>query len=92
MGIYHWIVLGSLIAPFGALISSSVPAVSQAIANATNTTGATIPTGAALGLELFLALFLIIGLPIAIFIILFISNALTAIFYNLLSPELQKYN
>jgi hypothetical protein len=83
--------LAALIAPISALLSSSAPVILQAIANATNSTGITIPTGAAVGTgSVFLALFLIIGLPIAIFVILFIVNALAAIFYNYLVTRVTK--
>lgn len=75
--------MAAALAPITALLSGSIPVVSQAIANATNTTGAALPTGAAVGaFGVISVLFLIIALPIAVFVIGFIANALAAIFYN----------
>ena len=75
--------LAAAIAPITALISGSIPLVSEAIANATNTTGAALPTGAAVGaFGVISALILIIALPIFVFIVGFIGHALAAIFYN----------
>ena len=56
--------------------------------NATNLTAANLPNGSAVGTGgVILALMLIIALPIAVFIIGFIGNALTAIFYNAIIPR-----
>jgi hypothetical protein len=83
--------LAAASAPIIALLSSSIPVISQAIANATNTTGATMPTGAALGSAGVVgALLLIIGLPIAVFIFGFIGHALAAIFYNYIATRAAK--
>jgi hypothetical protein len=80
--------LAAAAAPIIALLSSSIPVISQAIANATNTTGAAMPTGAALGSAGVVgALLLIIGLPIAVFIFGFIGHALAAIFYNYIATR-----
>lgn len=83
--------LAAAIAPITALISGSIPVVSQIIANATNATGAAMPTGAAVGaFGVISALLLIIALPIAVFVIGFIANALTAIFYNFIATKVSK--
>lgn len=83
--------LAAVIAPFTALLSSSIPVIAEAIANATNTTGAAMPTGAAVGAGgAVLALLLIIGLPIAVFVIGFIGHALAAIFYNFIATRVAK--
>ncbi len=83
--------LAAAIAPITALISGSIPVVSQVIANATNATGAAMPTGAAVGaFGVISALLLIIALPIAVFVIGFIANALTAIFYNFIATKVSK--
>lgn len=83
--------LAAAIAPITALISGSIPVISQAIANATNTTGAALPTGAAVGaFGVVSAILLIIALPIAVFVIGFIVNALTAIFYNYIATRAAK--
>jgi hypothetical protein len=56
--------------------------------NATNLTAANLPNGSVVGTGgVVLALMLIIGLPIAVFILGFIGNALTAIFYNAIIPR-----
>jgi hypothetical protein len=56
--------------------------------NATNLTAANLPNGSAVGTSgVVIALMLIIGLPIAVFIVGFIGNALTAIFYNAIIPR-----
>lgn len=84
--------LAAASAPLIALLSSSIPLVSQAIANATNATNATIPTGAAVGsIGVVGALLLIIGLPIAVFIFGFIGHALAAIFYNYIATRVAKF-
>ncbi len=83
--------LAAAIAPITALLSSSIPIISQAIANATNTTGAALPTGSAVGtVGVVTALLLIIALPIAVFVIGFIGHALTAIFYNFIATRAAK--
>ena len=83
--------LTALIVPGIALLSGSIPVISQAIANATNTTGATLPTGAALGAGgVILALFLIIGLPIIAFIGAFIRNSVGALIYNYIATRVSK--
>ena len=83
--------LTAAIIPVIAGLSKSIPVISQAIANATNATNATIPTGAALGASgVFLAIFLIIGLPIIAFVGGFIVNALAAIFYNYIATRVAK--
>lgn len=83
--------LAAAVAPVITALSSSIPVVSQAIANATNATNATIPTGQAVAAGgVFLAIILIIGLPIMAFIVGFISNALAAIFYNYIATKVSK--
>lgn len=83
--------LAAASAPIITAISGGIPVISQAIANATNATGATIPTGQAVAAGgTFLAIFLIIGLPILVFIFGFIVNALTAIFYNYIATKVAK--
>ena len=83
--------LAAAITPFTALLSGSIPVISEAIANSTNTTGVAMPTGAAVGAGgIVLALLLIIGLPIAVFIIGFIGHALAAIFYNYIATRVAK--
>lgn len=93
--------LAASLAPFTALLSSSIPGISQAIANAsaagnlTNITNATIPatmpTGAGVtAAGIIGAVFLIIALPIIVFVAGFISNALAAIFYNYLATRVAK--
>jgi hypothetical protein len=82
------LILALIIVPFTTLLSTSIPVIAQAIANATN---ATLPTGAFVGTGgVVLALVLIIGLPIAVFIMGFISNALFAIFYNYIATRVAK--
>jgi hypothetical protein len=77
--------------PFTALISGAIPNVSQAIANATNTTGATLPTGALVGMAGAIGAFLfIIVVPIMVLIIGFIVSALGAIFYNYIAIRVAK--
>ncbi len=80
-------------APVFSLLSSS-PEVAQAITNMTNTintTAATIPTPQAIGgAGITVALLLIIGLPIITFIVGFIVDALTAIFYNYIAVRAVK--
>lgn len=83
--------LAAAVAPVITALSSSIPVVSQAIANATNATNATIPTGQAVAAGgVFLAIILIIGLPIIAFIGGFIVNALAAIFYNYIATKVSK--
>lgn len=83
--------LAAAIAPITALLSSSIPAISQAIANATNATGMFMPTGAAISTaSVVFAIFLIIGLPILVFIFGFIGHALAAIFYNYIATRATK--
>jgi len=83
--------LAAAIAPITALISGSIPVFSSIIANATNTSGAALPTGAAVGaFGVVSAILLIIALPIAVFVIGFIVNALTAIFYNYIATRAAK--
>ena len=85
------IFLTAAILPVIAGLSSSIPTISQAIANATNATNATLPTGAALGAGgAILAVFMIIGLPIIVFITGFIGHALAAIFYNYVAVRIAK--
>ncbi len=85
------IFLTAAILPAIAGLSGSIPTISQAIANATNMTNATLPTGQALAAGgVFLAIFLIIVLPIIAFIAGFIGNALTAIFYNYVAVRVAK--
>ncbi|MEN6290880.1 MAG: hypothetical protein ABFD07_02545 [Methanobacterium sp.] len=83
--------LAAAITPVFTALSSSIPVVSQAIANATNATNMTIPTGQAVAAGgVFLAIILIIGLPIMAFIFGFIGNALAAIFYNYIATKVSK--
>lgn len=83
--------LAAAIAPVFTALSSSIPVVSQAIANATNATNMTIPTGQAVAAGgVFIAIILIIGLPIMAFIFGFIGNALAAIFYNYIATKVSK--
>ena len=85
------IFLAALILPLLSLLSGSIPALSQAFANATNATNATLPTGAALGVAgVIIAVLLTIALPIVVFIGGFINNALTAIFYNFIAIRVSK--
>ncbi len=77
-----------LLVPMTTLISTLIPLVAGAAANATNVTNATLPTGAAVGTGgVVAALILIIGLPIMVFIFGFIGHALAAIFYNFIIPK-----
>jgi hypothetical protein len=77
-----------LLVPMTTLISTLIPLVAGAAANATNVTNATLPTGAAVGTGgVIAALILIIGLPIMVFIFGFIGHALAAIFYNFIIPK-----
>ncbi len=87
--------LAAVIAPFTALISSSIPIIAGLIANSTNATNITnmtaLPTGAAVSAGgVVLSVILIIGMPIAVFILGFISAALAAIFYNFLATRVAK--
>ena len=83
--------LAAAITPVFTALSSSIPVVSQAIANATNATNMTIPTGQAVAAGgVFLAIILVIGLPIMAFIFGFIGNALAAIFYNYIATKVSK--
>ncbi len=83
--------LAAAVAPVFTALSSSIPVVSQAIANATNATNMTIPTGQAVAAGgVFLAIILVIGLPIMAFIFGFIGNALGAIFYNYIATKVSK--
>ncbi|MGB9199952.1 hypothetical protein [Methanobacterium sp.] len=79
---------------FATLINNATSLLSMSNAtgnltiNATNLTAANLPNGSAVGTGgVVLAIMLIIGLPIAVFIIGFIGNALTAIFYNAIIPR-----
>ncbi len=83
--------LAAAIAPAIAAISGSIPVISQAIANATNATGAAMPTGQLVALGgTVTAIVLIIVVPILVFIFGFIANALTAIFYNYIATRVTK--
>lgn len=74
--------------PIFSIISTTIPIIATAIANATNATNMTIPTGAAVGAAGWIfALFYIILVPIMVFIFSFIGFALFAIFYNALAPR-----
>ncbi|HOI72099.1 MAG TPA: hypothetical protein PLC38_07430 [Methanobacterium sp.] len=81
-------------APLFAILGSSSEILSQIINNvttATNATAAAIPNASAFaGAGVFFALLLIIGLPIIVFVVGFIGNALTAIFYNLIAVRVAK--
>ena len=91
MALIIGIFLAALIVPMLSFLSSSVPGLSQTIANATNGTNATLPNGAILGFAgAVIGLLLIIGLPIFVFIVGFINNALTAIFYNFIATRVSK--
>jgi hypothetical protein len=74
--------------PMFSLISTATPVIATAIANATNATNMTIPTGALVGAAgwVFALTFLIV-VPIVTFISSFISFALFAIFYNALESR-----
>jgi hypothetical protein len=75
-------------APIFSIISTATPVIAQAVANATNATNMTLPTGAAVGAAGWIfALFSIIVVPILAFIFAFIGTALFAIFYNVLVPR-----
>jgi len=75
-------------APLFSIISTATPVIANAIANATNATNMTIPTGAVVGAAgSIFALISIIGLPIMAFIFAFIGSALFAIFYNVIVPR-----
>ncbi len=83
--------LTAAVLPVVAGLSGSIPTISQVIANATNMTNATLPTGQAVAAGgVFIAIFLIIVLPIVVFIAGFIGNALTAIFYNYVAVRIAK--
>lgn len=86
--------LAAASAPLLSLLSSSSPIVEQAISNATaatNATGVVMPTPEAIGSAGIVgAIVLIIGLPIAVFILGFIGNALTALFYNYIAVRVTK--
>ncbi len=74
--------------PIFTLISTATPVIATAIANATNATNMTIPTGAVIGAAGWVfALTFVILVPIVTFISTFIGAALFAIFYNLLAPK-----
>ena len=74
--------------PILSIISTATPVIAQAVANATNNTNMTIPTGAAVGaISSIFALVSIIVLPILAFIFAFIGSALFAIFYNVIVPR-----
>jgi hypothetical protein len=84
VGIY----LALAFAPIFSIISTATPVIAQAVANATNATNMTIPTGAAVGAAgWILALVSIIVVPILAFIFAFIGSALFAIFYNVIVPR-----
>lgn len=77
-------------APLFALISSP-EVLSQALTNVPNATATAIPNASAFaGASIFVALLLIIGLPIVAFVVGFIANALTAIFYNFIAVKVAK--
>lgn len=83
--------LAALMIPFTTLLTSSIPVISQAIANATNASGAALPTGAAIGAgSAILAVFLIIGLPIIVFIAGFIGHSIFALIYNYIVTKASK--
>ncbi len=91
MALIFGIFLAALVLPLLSFLSGSIPALSQAFANATNATNATLPSGAVLGFAgVVLGLILIIGLPIFVFIGGFINNALTALFYNFIATRVSK--
>jgi hypothetical protein len=80
--------LAAALAPLFTLISGSIPVIAGAIANATNSTPAYMPTGALVSAGGVMAsVILIIGMPIAVFIGGFIVSALAALFYNFLIPR-----
>lgn len=69
-------------------ISGVIPIAGSVAANATNATGATLPTGGLMGaISGIWALFWIIIMPIAAFIGSFIGYALFAVFYNFMIPK-----
>jgi hypothetical protein len=71
------------------LISGIIPIAGTVVANATNTTGATIPTGAFVGtMSGFWAINYIIINPIMSFIGTFIGVAIFAVLYNLIIPKI----
>jgi len=83
--------LAAAMTPLTSFLSALIPAMSQAVANATNTTGAAMPTGDIVGaIGVFGALFLIIGLPIIVFVVGFIGHALAAFFYNAIATKVAK--
>lgn len=85
MGLYMGLGGSSILS----LISGSIPIVGSVIANATNTTNATVPTGGVFGaISGMWALFWIILVPIMTFIFSFIGYALFAIFYNIVIPKI----
>jgi hypothetical protein len=85
------LVMAAALVPLTTFISSAIPLFSEAIVNATNSSGAAMPTGAAVGAAGAVgALVLIIGLPIMVFILGFIGHALTAIFYNYIAVRASK--
>lgn len=74
--------------PIFTLISTATPVIATALANATNATNMTIPTGDVIGAAGWVfALTFIILVPIVTFISTFIGAALFAIFYNALAPR-----
>jgi hypothetical protein len=80
--------LALVFTPIFSIISTATPVIAQAIANFTNTTNMTIPTGALVGTAGWIfALVSIIVLPILAFIFVFIGSALFAIFYNVIVPR-----
>jgi hypothetical protein len=80
--------LAAALAPLFTLISGSIPVIAGAIANATNATPTTLPTGALVSAGgVMTSVILIIGMPIAVFIGGFIGTALVALFYNFLIPK-----
>ena len=84
------LVLAALISPLFSLINS-IPLSSNITSSFTNVTGATMPTGAEIGVAgLILSVVLIIGLPILAFVAGFIRNALFAIFYNYIATRVSK--
>jgi len=74
--------------PIFSIISTATPVIAQAVANATNATNMTLPTGSAVAAAGWIfALVSIILVPIMVFIFTFIGSALFAIFYNVLAPR-----
>lgn len=80
------LVIAALLVPITTSLSTIIPLVGNAMANATNMS--TVPTGAAVGTGgVVAAIILIIVMPILVFIFAFIGHALAAFFYNVLIPR-----